>query len=169
MVQTAFSLRVMKSSKLATLIKSLIRKSGAITFAKFMELALYHPQHGYYAGGNAKVGREGDYYTSPHVHPAFGEIIGRFVCRAYRAVNAPDFRVVEMGAGKGFLALDILDSIKRNDPQLYDRIGYLIVELSPQLRKEGKRILREHSHKVQWVDSVSRMRPQSVSGVFSLK
>ncbi|MGH7807736.1 MAG: class I SAM-dependent methyltransferase, partial [Thermodesulfobacteriota bacterium] len=62
-------------NQLTRLIKSLICQSGPITFAKFMELALYHPEYGYYTSGTANIGKKGDYYTSPSVHAAFGEVI----------------------------------------------------------------------------------------------
>src|ERR1700758_2148151 len=136
---------------LSQIIKSLIHKSGPITFDKFMEIALYHPEHGYYASGKAGIGKSGDYYTSPCVHPAFGEILSRFIYWAYEVVKAPDFTVVEMGGGKGLLALDVLDSLKRNNPESYDRVRYLIIELSPNLREEGKGILKEHMHRIKWV------------------
>ncbi len=153
-------------NQLTQIIKSLIRESGQITFDKFMEISLYHPEHGYYALGKAKIGKEGDYYTSPCVHPAFGEIFGRFICRAYEVVNTPNFTVVEIGAGKGFLALDILDSVKKNNPELYDRLSYSITELSPNLCEEGKGMLKEHLDKIKWVDSLSNLDSESVNGVF---
>ena len=151
---------------LSQIIKSLIHKSGPITFDKFMEIALYHPDHGYYSSGRARIGKEGDYYTSPCVHPAFGEILSRFIYQACEVVNAPDFTVVEMGGGKGLLALDVLDSLKRNNPESYDRVRYLIIELSPNLREEGKGILKEHMHRIKWVNSLSDLEPESVYGVF---
>jgi SAM-dependent MidA family methyltransferase len=151
---------------LAQIIKSLIHKSGPITFDKFMQIALYHPEHGYYASGKAGIGKSGDYYTSPCVHPAFGEILSRFIYQAYEVVKAPDFTVVEMGGGKGFLALDVLDSLKRNKPEFYDRLRYSIIELSPNLREEGKGILKEHMHKIRWVNSLSDLEPESIYGVF---
>jgi SAM-dependent MidA family methyltransferase len=131
-----------------------------------MELALYHPKYGYYTSGKAKIGKKGDYYTSPCVHPAFGEILSRFIHKVHEVVDMPDFTVVEMGAGRGFLALDILDSTKRSNPRFYDRLSYLIVELSPHLKKEGQSILKEHAHKIRWIDSLSSLEPESVSGVF---
>jgi SAM-dependent MidA family methyltransferase len=131
-----------------------------------MELALYHPEHGYYSSGKAKLGKMGDYYTSPCVHPAFGEILGRFIYRASEVVDDPDFTVVEMGAGKGFLALDILDSLKRNYSEFYDRLNFIIIEQSPHLRDEGKVVLKGHSHKIRWVDSLSSLQKEGISGVF---
>jgi SAM-dependent MidA family methyltransferase len=151
---------------LTYIIKSLIHKSGPITFAKFIELALYHPNYGYYASGKAKIGKEGDYYTSSSVHPAFGEVIGRFVCRAWELVAASDFTVIEMGGGKGFLSLDILDSIKRSNPGFYDKLSYIIIEVSPHLREEEKVCLKDHLSKIKWVNSLGYLKPESISGVF---
>ncbi|HEX3035321.1 MAG TPA: SAM-dependent methyltransferase [Thermodesulfobacteriota bacterium] len=155
-----------QKNELTSIIKALIRESGPITFARFMELALYHPEYGYYSSGRARIGKEGDYYTSPYVHPAFGETLGRFIHRAYEVVDAPDFTVVEMGAGKGFLALDVLDSLKRTVPNLYDRINYLIVERNPHSHEEGEEVLQKHLHKIKWIDSYSNLKPGSISGVF---
>ncbi len=153
-------------NQLTQIIKSLIRKSGPITFDKFMEAALYHPEYGYYASGKARIGKGGDYYTSPCVHPAFGEILSRFISRAYEVVNAPNFTVVEMGAGKGFLALDILDSLKRNSLELYERLIYSIIEISPNIQEEAKTILKGHIHKIRWIKSLSDLESESICGVF---
>lgn len=152
--------------QLTQIIKSIIRKSGPISFAEFMELALYHHNYGYYASGKASIGKKGDYYTSPSVHPAFGEVIGRFIYRAWELSEISDFTIVEMGAGKGFLALDILDSIKKNNPDFYLRISYMIIEISPRLIEEEKDVLKEHVNKINWVGSLSSLKAGSISGVF---
>lgn len=153
-------------SSLADIIKTEIRSSSAITFARFMELALYHPEHGYYASGKVRIGKEGDFYTSPSVHPAFGETISKFISRAWEIMSVPDFTIVEMGAGKGFLALDILDSLKKNNPEFYERLRYLIVESSPSLCEQARGILSEHLAKIEWASSLSSLKAESVSGVF---
>jgi SAM-dependent MidA family methyltransferase len=155
-------------NQLAQIIKSIIRESGPITFEKFMELSLYHPEYGYYTSGKARIGKKGDYYTSPCVHPAFGEIIGRFICRAYDVVGTEpaDFTVVEMGAGKGFLALDILDSLKRYKRELYQRISYAIVEISSRQLEEEKITLKEHMDKIKWFNSLRNLESESILGVF---
>ena len=54
---------------LSEIIKTEIRKKGRLTFAEFMDLALYHPELGYYTSGEARIGKHGDYYTSPSVDP----------------------------------------------------------------------------------------------------
>ena len=153
-------------NELIEIIKSQIRKNGPITFSKFVELALYHGDYGYYTSGRERIGKKGDFYTSPCVHPAFGEIIGRFIKRSSEWVDAKNFTVVEMGAGKGYLALDILDSIKSNYPELYNNLRYLISETSPAQIEDGKKLLTEHNRIVSWIDSISDLENSSVSGVF---
>jgi len=147
-------------------IKSLIRSSGPIPFAKFMELALYHPEYGYYSSDSLKIGKEGDYYTSPYVHSAFGEVISKVVCRVYELTQEEPFTVVEMGAGKGFLALDILNSIERDSPDLYKNLHYLVIEINSNLRNEEKCLLKNHLDKVKWLNSLSEIGPESIRGVF---
>jgi SAM-dependent MidA family methyltransferase len=153
-------------NELIEIIKGRIQRSGPITFANFMELALYEPEYGYYRSDGTRIGKEGDYYTSPCVHPAFGEIIGRFIHRAYKHLDVQEFTAIEMGAGKGYLALDVLDSIKRAQPRFYSNLNYLIVESSPSLIEEEKTILNDHLHKMRFLSSISEIEDEEVAGVF---
>ena len=89
-------------------IQSLILRQGRITFARFMELALFHPLDGYYTSGE-RVGAAGDYYTSPAAHPAFGALLAVQLKQMWEVLGAPKpFFAVELGAGGGLLAQDIL-------------------------------------------------------------
>lgn len=153
-------------NELIQIIKDRIKNSGPITFARFMELALYEQEYGYYSSDRARIGKEGDYYTSPCVHPAFGEIIGRFIHKVYKTLNIQEFTIVEMGAGKGYLALDVLESIKRDQPRFYSILNYLIVEISPSLIEEEKTILKDHLHKISFLRSISEMGDVEIAGVF---
>lgn len=76
------------------------RTGGRITFARFMELALYHPQHGYYTSGRARIGRQGDFFTSVSVGPLFGRILAR----QFREWNVQE--IIEVGGHRGQLRLD---------------------------------------------------------------
>ncbi len=90
-------------------IRERIRRQGRISFAEFMELALYHPADGYYTS-EKPFGAAGDYYTSPAVHPAFGALLAVQLFRMWQLMEEPsDFAVIEMGAGNGLLADDILE------------------------------------------------------------
>ncbi len=82
---------------------------GRITFAQFMELALYHPQHGYYAGGRERIGKKGDYFTSVSVGSLFGKLLAKqFVKFREELGNPPEFEVVEFGGHRGQFRGDVL-------------------------------------------------------------
>jgi SAM-dependent MidA family methyltransferase len=84
-------------------------RGGRITFARFMELALYHPQHGYYTGGHKRIGKQGDYFTSVSVGSLFGRILAKqFVKFREELGNPPEFAVVEFGGHRGQLRADVL-------------------------------------------------------------
>ena len=88
-------------------VEAEIRANGPITFARFMEIALYG-EHGYYTSSPKA---DADYATSPQMHPAFGVLIAGWLFRAWQALGEPGtFEVVELGAGDGGLARDILDA-----------------------------------------------------------
>ena len=85
-----------------------IRAGGPITFRRFMELALYHPEHGYYQRPRDPFGIEGDFYTNSQLQPVFGRLLARQVEQWYDEMGAPaDFIVVEMGAGRGETSAEI--------------------------------------------------------------
>ena len=88
-------------------IRRRILAKGAITFAEFMGLALYWPNGGYYTGPE-RIGSSGDFYTSPHAHPAFGALIAVQLHQMWQVTGQPaPFTVVELGAGNGLLCRDI--------------------------------------------------------------
>jgi SAM-dependent MidA family methyltransferase len=87
-----------------------IEKEGPITFETFMEMALYEPGIGYYASERTEIGKEGDFYTSPHLHPAFGAMVGKQIEEMWEIMQKPgDFHILEIGGGAGYLCKDILD------------------------------------------------------------
>ncbi|MGQ0793869.1 MAG: class I SAM-dependent methyltransferase [Deltaproteobacteria bacterium] len=148
------------------LIKSLIRRAGAITFARFMDIALYHPAHGYYTCA-ANIGRRGDYYTSPSVHRAFGETIANFIAEAAGVIRAENFSILEPGAGAGFLALDILDALRRTEPSIYGAEGfrYTVVESSRRSLEEAEGNLSGHRGKARFLSSLADLGDESICGV----
>jgi SAM-dependent MidA family methyltransferase len=136
-------------------ILSQIEERGPVPFSQFMEWCLYHPDYGYYQSGRAKIGKDGDYYTSPSVHPLFGHLIAKQLYQMAEILGGESFDLVEMGGGKGFLCEDILDWTKRNRPAFYHRLKYHLLETSPHFLKEQKERLseRENEGKVDWIDS----------------
>ena len=78
-----------------------------------MEMALYEPELGYYTSQKTRIGRGGDFYTSSHLHPAFGMMIGKQIEEMWEIMGRPfDFQIVEMGSGAGHLCKDILEYYK---------------------------------------------------------
>jgi SAM-dependent MidA family methyltransferase len=82
-----------------------IRRAGPIAFRKFMEIALYHPEHGYYRHPRDPFGRHGDFYTAEQIQPVFGILVAARIRRLYELMGHPeDFAVVELGAGRREMA-----------------------------------------------------------------
>lgn len=121
------------------------RSGGAVSFARFMELALYAPDLGYYSGGAAKLGNDGDFTTAPELTPLFGAALAR-VAAAIIAQSAP--RLLEFGAGTGKLAFDILSELAAAGVHVEQ---YAIVELSGELRARQQDKLRGFPQVV-WLD-----------------
>ncbi len=113
---------------LAEKLHQLLRRRGAITFAEFMDLALYDPEGGYYRASNP-VGPQGDFFTSPTAHPVFGAVVALQLRQMWEILDRPArFDVVEAGAGSGLLCLDILGFCKLVLPELYEAARYFAVE-----------------------------------------
>ncbi len=113
------------------IIRQRIRDRGRITFAEFMELALYGPG-GYYTS-RTPIGRRGDYYTSPSAHPMFGALLALQLEQLWRLLDAPSrFVVVEPGAGDGRLALDVLAYARRLDAAFARALEYVAVDRFPR-------------------------------------
>ena len=131
-------------------ISDLIHKRGKITFADFMELALYHSEYGYYTSKKEKIGKEGDYYTSSDVHSVFGELIASQLEQMWRLLGSNRFTVVEIGAGKGWLCHDILNYVRNEYPEFFEKIDYKIVEISRNLIERQSNTLKGLEGKVSW-------------------
>ncbi len=111
-------------------IRSEIEATEPITFARFMERALYEPGLGYYRRARPGPGRRGDFLTAPETHPIFGRIVARQVVDAWERIGWPArFVVREHGAGEGALAVPLLDGIAAEAPALADAVRYQPVEI----------------------------------------
>ena len=147
-----------------------IEQDGPISFAAFMEAALYDPEFGYYMTAGPRIGREGDYYTSLDVHPIFAELVGRQIAQAAEAiVPSGEFTIVEMGAGKGLLAQHLLNAYRRDKPDFLARLRYLLVERSPAMVETQKQRLLELTGtgvNIAWVLDLDAVSADSITGVF---
>lgn len=122
---------------LVALIREEIEASGPMTFARFMELALYQPDHGYYASGNRGPGRAADFLTAPESHPIFGWAIARQLEESWERLGRPSaFTVREYGAGTGALAAGIVGGLARAESGLRDAIRYRIAERAPDRERQ---------------------------------
>jgi SAM-dependent MidA family methyltransferase len=118
-------------------IRGEIQRSGPMTFARFMELALYDPEAGYYRSGAARPGRTGDFLTAPEAHPIFGAAIARHVDDVWLALGQPaGFTVRELGAGGGALAEALLNGLVADGSSLAADIRYRPVEVEPRRLQE---------------------------------
>ncbi|HZR22572.1 MAG TPA: SAM-dependent methyltransferase [Vicinamibacterales bacterium] len=163
------------------MIDDLIRERGPITVAAFMELALYHPEFGYYARASQRSGRAGDFFTSVDVGPIFGELLEVQIeemfrkltteptehtettpaaVRSVNSVVAIDF--VEAGAGNGRLSTDILRAAKREHPDFYNALHLHLVEASAAARADQRTTLGDVADRL---TSSCGALPESFEGV----
>lgn len=142
---------------LLALISRRIRDRGPITVADYMELALYHPRHGYYRRGDP-FGRRGDFITAPEVSQMFGELIGLWCAVVWQSMGAPAAVVFcEMGPGRGTLMADALRAATRTAPAFVDAAQVHLVETSPALRALQRKAL-SHSlpaRRCRWHDDIA--------------
>jgi SAM-dependent MidA family methyltransferase len=110
-----------------------IERGGPITFAAFMEAALYDPAGGFYGRARLPVGEAGDFVTSPHVSPVFGRLVARQVEEFWELLDRPDpFAVIEAGAGDGTLARQIIEALSG---PVRTATRYIAVETASAARK----------------------------------
>jgi SAM-dependent MidA family methyltransferase len=128
-----------------------IKREGPITFRDFMHAALYDPELGYYNTERLKIGAAGDYYTSSNVHPAFGAVLAQALIEllSERWVEYP-LTLVEIGAGTGQLAFDILSATRDENPVIFEDLTYIIVETSPPMIKLQQERLGSFGDRVRW-------------------
>jgi len=121
-------------------IREEIQNAGAISFARFMELALYCPETGYYEKNRDNVGRHGDFITSVSVGSLFGEMLAFQFAEWLEELRTADceLRIIEAGAHDGKLAVDILSWLQTHRPKLFSEIEYFILEPS-QTRQHWQR------------------------------
>jgi SAM-dependent MidA family methyltransferase len=120
-------------TQLAGTLTEHIRAWGPITFAKYMDACLYDPQHGYYTRAEQLPRR--DYFTSVDASPIFGRLLARQFQEMWVQLGRPaEFLLVELGAGTGALAAQILDFIAESFPEFYSAVQYVAVERSAARR-----------------------------------
>lgn len=148
------------SDRLVQLIRDEIKTGGGwLSFARFMELALYAPGLGYYSAGSRKLGAAGDFVTAPELSALFGRCLARQLAEL---ITGGCTDILEIGAGSGALAADLLRELAAlgSPPR-----NYFILELSADLRERQRALLAarapQQAGAVQWLDVL----PARFSGV----
>jgi SAM-dependent MidA family methyltransferase len=148
-----------------------IHQEGPVTFRDFMATSLYDPVHGYYNTERLKIGPAGDYYTSSNVHSAFGAVLAAtfadLLNESVEQASPADITVVEMGAGTGRLACDLLATMCDERAAVFERLRYVIVETSPRMRELQKEKLKNFAERVEWRDLSEIGQPSGARLIFS--
>ena len=139
-------------------IREEILKKGAISFARFMELALYCPETGYYEKKRDNVGRDGDFITSVSVGSLFGELLAfQFAAWLSELKTGPErLKIIEAGAHDGKLAADILNWLKNRRPDLLAELEYYFVEPSPHRRQWQREKLQDFKN-IHWAGGLEEL------------
>jgi len=145
---------IVHSEKLHHFIQNkMLENGGFVNFQDFMELALYAPGLGYYAAGAQKIGESGDFVTAPEISPLFSDCLAMQIAQVLGVIEHP--QILELGAGQGTMAADILLRLEELDtlPQYY-----FILERSAELRERQQHYLQKHIphlfSKVQWLNEL---------------
>jgi SAM-dependent MidA family methyltransferase len=127
---------------LRQIIEQEIRSTCPISFSRYMELCLYHPEFGYYSRQAEQFGKAGDFYTSSDVHKVFGRLLARQFDEIWRVLGSPEkVRVVELGPGRGLFAQDVLGWSEKKFPDFFRALRYVLVESSQVLRQRIRETL----------------------------
>jgi SAM-dependent MidA family methyltransferase len=152
-----FSIQV-ATPPLSSLIKKEIDGAAeAISFRRFMELALYHPEHGYYASGKSRIGREGDFFTSVSLGNIYGRLLGSVCREVWETLGRPSpFTIVEQGANDGSMAADILGAVHDGDKDFGRAVRFMIVEPFPMNQQLQQYKLKDFTNVI-WVPSLEEI------------
>lgn len=147
-------------STLHNIIDSHIREHGPVSFAWFMETALYHTDLGYYRQPERKPGRGGDFITSPELHPFFGNTLARQVAEAWDALDQPHHLIVrEHGASSGGLAYDIMVALSEKAPDVLESLDYRLVDVNTHRLEEAISAMEE----VGFARHISAENPEKIT------
>jgi SAM-dependent MidA family methyltransferase len=154
----------------ADIIRREITELGVLPFARFMELALYAPDCGYYETEKNNVGKRGDFYTSVSVGNLFGELLAfQFAewldeLEQFKIKNSK-LKIAEAGAHDGKLAKDILNWLQLNRPKLFGQIEYCIIEPSARRQEWQRETLKDFAPRVRWLSGFNDSTVQRFNGI----
>ena len=146
-------------SPLIDFIRGTIREQGPVSFAWFMEQALYHPKHGFYSSGRCAIGRRGDYFTNISVGSLFGRLLTAQFVQMWELLDRPqEFTIVEQGAHHGDFARDVLRATHEHAPEFFAALRYRIIEPFPVLQTEqAGTLFGSFREKIEWNKSLDQL------------
>ena len=151
-------------SVLEQIILDEVRAYGPMDFARYMELALYHPEYGYYASGHPRTGWPGHFITSPELDPAFGELWAAGFEQIWDSCGRPPtFDVVEMGPGEGSFAAAVLNAVTGD---FAAALKMQLVERVDAVRARQAELLAGFQN-VTWVNGLDEVAPADAACVFA--
>ena len=146
-----------------------IRREGPLTFRDWMSAALYDERSGYYRRrGAERWGRAGDYRTSPERSRLFAATFARHFASLYEEFGSPSvLHLVESGGGAGHFARGVLETLRRDEPQLFTAVRYVFDESSADSRARAATLLAEFAERVEFRSTSDITRPLDAAIVFS--
>jgi SAM-dependent MidA family methyltransferase len=139
------------SSHLASRLRERIVREGPMSFCDWMKAALYDQEDGYYSGGRAKWGREGDYRTNPERSDLFAATFAGYFSKLYAKLGSPSkWTLLECGAGSGHFAEGVLQTLQTSYPDVFAATSYVIDEVSAHSRSLAERRLKAFADRVKF-------------------
>ena len=152
-------------SNIGAIIGEELGRKRAISFERFMELALYCPNSGYYECIDASPGRVGDFFTSVSVGSLFGELLAFQFGEWLKTMSGGGAQILEAGAHDGHLAKDILGWLQKHQPAILDTTEYWILEPSARRKEAQQKMLADFAGKVRWFDNWDALSADGVCGI----
>jgi SAM-dependent MidA family methyltransferase len=152
-------------SNMRQIIEQEVARQGIISFARFMELALYCPNFGYYERQDVTPGQRGDFYTSVSVGSLFGEMLAFQFGEWLEEMGPGHYQIVEAGAHDGRLAGDILGWLQKHRPEILQSIEYWILEPSMSRKESQRTTLGNLARHIRWFDSWETVPQAGVRGI----
>ncbi len=135
-----------------------LQSAGPISFAEFMDTALYDRLHGYYASGKASIGGHGDFVTAVSSGPLFGRLLARQFQEMWTLLGSPgSWVLVEQGAFDGRLCCDILEGLHENAPRCFEATNIHLVEPFSQFQLRQEATLKPFAAKITWHRSLDTL------------
>lgn len=158
-----------QTNHLANRLRQRIRRSGSITFREWMSAALYDPEEGYYCRRDlARWGISGDYRTSPERSPLFAATFARYFVRLYENLGAPArWTIVEAGAGAGHFASGVLETLRRDYPEIFAATRYVIDEASSDATERARASLASFKERVEFQRLSKKRAPLGEAIIFA--